>query len=533
MLKLIIVFLCVIGSVFSGTPQYANYLMQEDYVPILGYHKIGDSITSTEITYDRFHEQVEYLTNTFGCNWLSMNDLAHHIQNGEKLPTNACIMNFDDGAASQLFSLCSLNKYQIPATFYIPEANLANSSEYIENEDWIVRNIELDGRDKHDYYMYPQELELIHSWGQDIQSHTLTHADLPTLDYDGQWEEIYQSIVNLEDKGYEITSFAYPYGNYDETTIQIMHELFDNGTLVLGRNTEKKNSWREQRSVVFNISDQYSYNYIKPETYTPEELAEKISYTYWYQIEENYVVYNDSVYEQGENIGEPKTSITTNAFYTPGTDTTFGVLATYSSDAIIETQFATKYKSGIVVDILSYHPVLYGKGDCGYYITIDNDDTIYYPERWESSDDNYIHIERVWNYGATTFHWYNFWVEFPDLDAGVHTLRIYKSSGQKLYIDKFRVFSEIDQTFSQSYGYNYKCTSGDHNCDCSYNEDTENSWGFHISITEMQMVIIICILVGVSSFCLCMNTGSNREFRKYGHIKNQRERFLASQNPMR
>ena len=503
-------------TIVSCEPQYTDYQVQEDYIPILGYHRIGEENSATIITYERFHEQVEYLTETFGCNWLSVNDMAHHIQNKEKLPTNACIMNFDDGAASQLFSMCSLNKYQIPATFYIPDDNLANETEYINSTDWIVRYIELDGIDKHDYNMYPQELELIHSWGHDIQAHTLTHADLSTLNYTEQWDEIYGSIVELEDRGYEITSFAYPYGNYDEITLEIMQKLFEDGRLVLGRNTEKKQGFREHRTVVFNVSDQYSFNYIKPELYTAEELANHIEYTYWWQFEENYILYNESY----DIWGEQKDQVSSNSAFTPIDG--FAILAIYAQETVVETSFATKYQSGITIDIYSFHD---GTGS-GFYVEVDGE--FYSGEKHDQDSDLYMTEVRGWGTveGTSQFTYYNYYFDITDLSAGVHTMKIHKNTGNKLYLDKFRVFAEIDQKFSQTYGYNYECTNNDPNCDCSYNEDENDKSTFIFYLTEMERVILVLVFIGVFSCCLCINTGSNREFRAFGHIKSQREIFL-------
>jgi len=505
-------FLLVLPILIFGKPIYTNYPVQEDYIPILGYHRIGDRNAKTSITYERFHEQIKYLTETFRCNWLSMNDLAHHIENKEKLPTNACILNFDDGAASQLFSMCSLNKYKIPATFYIPDNNLANETQYTTSTDWITRYIELNGIDKHDYNMYPQELELISSWGHDIQAHTLTHADLSTLNYTEQWKEIYGSIIELQERGYQITSFAYPFGNYDETTIKIMEKLFNNGDLVLGRNTEKKEMFRDMRSAVFNISHKYSYNYIKPELFTGEELAKKIAYTYWWQFEENYKLYNESY----DVFGVQKDKVSSSSAFTPVDG--FAILALYQEKTSVETTFATKYQSGITIDIYSFHD---GIGT-GYYIEIDG--KFYSPEKHNEDSDLYMTEKRGWGTkeGFSQFTYYNYYINIPNLSSGVHTMRIYKNTAQKVYLDKFRVFSKISQEFRQSYGYGYECLENDPNCNCDYNED-KPSKRWRLNISEMTMVLIVCILVGSFSICLCMNTGSNREFKKYGHIKNQRD----------
>ena len=101
-------------------PLYMNHQVQEDYVPILGYHIVGDTTTSLIITEEDYQDQVDYLTNTMNCNWITMKDLTTYITNDEKLPTNTCIMNFDDGTIDHYTrAFCSLNEHSVPATFYI------------------------------------------------------------------------------------------------------------------------------------------------------------------------------------------------------------------------------------------------------------------------------------------------------------------------------------------------------------------------------------------------------------------------------
>lgn len=512
-MKYLLLFILLSVVKLFANPLYTNYQVQEDFVPILGYHQIGEKTTSTSITYENFHKQVEYLTNEFGCNWITMRDLVTYVSNEEKLPSNACVMNFDDGAASQLFSMCSLNKYKVPATFYIAPENLGNSSEYIESTDWIVRYLELDGIDKHNYYMYLEELEMIYSWGHNIEAHTLTHANLPSLSYDEQVLEIVGSIEKLESLGFDITSFAYPFGNYDDNTLDILNEQITLGNLVIARDTEKPNTWRDQRSATFNISDngRLHYYYIKPEYYTALELAEKMKYTNWWQFEENYYVYDNA-----------RTSVTSNIYYVPQLEYSYAILAMYGSGSEIETTFATKYTSGITVDILSYHD----GSDIGYNVYIDGE--IYYPVPHTPESEYYI--EEV--VGGGNIVYYNYYINIDVLNPGVHKMKISKTTSNKVYLDKFRVFSSVDQSFTAPSPYYYECVEGDHNCDCDYSEGNSNVTDTQITMTQMQAIIMILIIVITCSCCLCMNSGSNREFRKYGHIKNQREKYLSEQEQL-
>ena len=190
---------------------------------------------------------------------------------------------------------------------------------------------------------------------------------------------------------------------------------------------------------------------------------------------------------------------------------------------VIETTFAIKYRTSIVLDILSCN----GQGgDSGYYITLDDSTRQYTPEKWSSTNEKYINIRRTWPNG-NEYVWNNFYIVVSNLAPGVHKLKLHKTTSNNLYLDKFRVYSEIDQTFSKKYRYGYDCSdNNDKNCDCSYDEIKEKPRQFFIQLTEIQIVLIICSCIGLCSLCLCMNSGSNREFKKYGHIQKQREIFL-------
>jgi len=57
----------------------------------------------------------------------------------------------------------------------------------------------------------------------EVGSHTISHPSLPGLDQSLLWKEIRGSKENLEKiLGHDIDSFAYPYGNYDESVVKVV-----------------------------------------------------------------------------------------------------------------------------------------------------------------------------------------------------------------------------------------------------------------------------------------------------------------------
>ena len=57
----------------------------------------------------------------------------------------------------------------------------------------------------------------------EIGAHTLNHPDLPSLAEKEQLQEILESKNRLEDMyNIAVTTFAYPYGKYDQVTIELV-----------------------------------------------------------------------------------------------------------------------------------------------------------------------------------------------------------------------------------------------------------------------------------------------------------------------
>ena len=64
------------------------------------------------------------------------------------------------------------------------------------------------------------------SKGHEIGAHTKTHADLPTLTLAQQQDEVAggrQDLISWGTVG-PVNSFAYPYGDYDATTLQVVKD---------------------------------------------------------------------------------------------------------------------------------------------------------------------------------------------------------------------------------------------------------------------------------------------------------------------
>jgi len=302
----------------NGIPSYMDHQVQEDYVPILGYHRIGDETTSTTITIDDFRDQIDYLTNTYGCKWITMEKLSEYIENQEKLPTKTCIITFDDGISNTYhLGLCTLNEHKVPTTWYIITDNLDNPI--------------------NSYHMTWDEVDMIDNLGHDIEAHSLTHPHLETLTYSEQYTEIVDSKIRLEELGYTIKSFATPYGGHNDDTLDIIRENF-----VIGRDTSQDYQWKDKRPPTISYNENYDlqFFYIKPEGYTGSEIKDIIAYTGWWQFEDNYKKINDNGNIDNTHLVDlvPQTDMNDD----PVT-TSLGIVILPDTDDEISTKFITKY----------------------------------------------------------------------------------------------------------------------------------------------------------------------------------------------
>lgn len=179
-------------------------------VPVLMYHQFVGKIDEnskikTFITARHFELQLKVLK-LLGYTTITFRDLDKlGLEN--RFKKKYIILTVDDGYVNNyeyMFPL--LAKHNMKAVIYLV-ADLDHNS-------WDVLN---HGEQKLPMMSESQVRELIKSGLIEIGSHTLTHANLPTVSHEEQVKEIRGSKEFLERKyGIKVTSFAYPYGQLNE-----------------------------------------------------------------------------------------------------------------------------------------------------------------------------------------------------------------------------------------------------------------------------------------------------------------------------
>jgi peptidoglycan/xylan/chitin deacetylase (PgdA/CDA1 family) len=120
-------------------------------------------------------------------------------------PIRAAIITFDDGMLSQYtFAKPILDKYNFKATFYI----ICNSVDKENRMNW-------------------NNIQTLEEEGHEIGSHSMNHKKLSTLSDEEMRYEIIESKRCLQENGFDINSFSFPYNDGDDNK-HILKTVADN-----------------------------------------------------------------------------------------------------------------------------------------------------------------------------------------------------------------------------------------------------------------------------------------------------------------
>jgi peptidoglycan/xylan/chitin deacetylase (PgdA/CDA1 family) len=120
-------------------------------------------------------------------------------------PIKAAIITFDDGMLSQYtYAKTILDKYIFKATFYI----ICNSVDKENRMNW-------------------NNIQILEEEGHEIGSHSMNHKRLSKLSEEEMKYEIIQSKRCLQENGFNVTSFSFPYNDGDNNN-NILKIIADN-----------------------------------------------------------------------------------------------------------------------------------------------------------------------------------------------------------------------------------------------------------------------------------------------------------------
>jgi peptidoglycan/xylan/chitin deacetylase (PgdA/CDA1 family) len=181
------------------------------HVPILMYHRI-DALQPTLPAITRsltvapadFARQIRWLRG-HGYHAISQEQLFAALEHGKKLPRKPVMITFDDGYRDVLANAAPvLKRLGMPATAYVITSRISNGD--VSFLSWA-------------------QLHALEQSGIEIGSHTVHHAELPSLSDPAALQELIQSRHALEQHlGHPVQWFAYPAGKFDARSEELARQ---------------------------------------------------------------------------------------------------------------------------------------------------------------------------------------------------------------------------------------------------------------------------------------------------------------------
>ena len=170
---------------------------------ILMYHSIAeDPEDPYAVPANKFQDQVSWLIE-HGFEPLPLAAMVSLLKSGDYQGlTRKVVFTFDDGYRDFLTTaLPVLLRHKAPATVFIVAGMLGEKASWNENG-------------KHVQLMAEDEIRHIKAQGVALGSHTMTHANLTTLDREELYRQLTESRSRLGDLGESFYTFSYPWGQW-------------------------------------------------------------------------------------------------------------------------------------------------------------------------------------------------------------------------------------------------------------------------------------------------------------------------------
>lgn len=222
MIYFVLLFLTFLAGfiIFSLRFAWWRKSVSYDFARVLMYHMISPHLAKNESKFNRLRVTPQNFEKQIA--WLSKNGFKSYFlsefANLENLPPKAVCITFDDGYKDNLTNaLPILQKYNFKANIFI----VANRF----TQDWATdKDLGKSSDELNSEAMLSHEdtQKLLESGLIEIGSHTLNHANLPSLNTKEKIDEIANSKEQIEQiYGIKCETFAYPFGFFDDESTQI------------------------------------------------------------------------------------------------------------------------------------------------------------------------------------------------------------------------------------------------------------------------------------------------------------------------
>lgn len=189
-------------------------------IPILMYHRIGEAHNNWErkycVTPTQFKAHMSRLA-ADGWRALSLHEFFDWLEHGVSPSGNPFLLTFDDGFLGlHAHAADVLTHLGWPATVFLVSGLIGRTDEWCVGHNPSGETYPLLSS------MHIRELATL---GFTFQSHTRTHADLPSLSDHQLNEELRISRAELATLlGHSVDYLAYPYGHHDERVIRLTRD---------------------------------------------------------------------------------------------------------------------------------------------------------------------------------------------------------------------------------------------------------------------------------------------------------------------
>ena len=187
------------------------------------YHSISERNSDRlTVTPKRFAAEMQFLVEN-ECRVISLQEACRHLSSGASLE-RTIVLTFDDGLRDFRTNAAPvLCRHGFTATLFIVTGRIGRTSKWNSSQ-------------RGDALLTRDELSELRSEGFNLGSHTLTHADLRTLDDAAMTRELDQSRATIAELGETFIPFAYPGGTFTPRERDAVESAgYDCGVIVGGR----------------------------------------------------------------------------------------------------------------------------------------------------------------------------------------------------------------------------------------------------------------------------------------------------------
>lgn len=223
-----------------------------DRLPILTYHSIDTSGSVVSTAPEVFRRQMKSLSE-MGYNVVALNDLVEVLANKPTHSPKTVALTFDDGFQNfYTTAFPILEEYGFQATVFLVTDYCGKYNDWGDHLPKLPRSKLLSW----------QEIKELNNYGIEFGTHTQTHPDLTKIAAAQVKDEIIESKRVIEDAlGCEVTTFAYPYGKFNQPVKRIAAKNFQAACSTnLGRARRESDFFSLERIDTYYLSRQVIFN---------------------------------------------------------------------------------------------------------------------------------------------------------------------------------------------------------------------------------------------------------------------------------